>query len=112
MVRQIFTINCLSACLETKYPKLMKISKEIQRKKNYSSFMQQSINWTAKKENINQFSVSVKISEIELPDLRTIDSKIDSIIIKRTFDVSSMSETLSITDCASKVELFDDEMIR
>jgi DNA sulfur modification protein DndD len=71
--------------------------------------MQQSINWTAKKENINQFSVSVKISEIELPDLRTIDSKIDSIIIKRTFDVSSMSETLSITDCASKVELFDDE---
>lgn len=83
--------------------------KEIQKEKNYSSFMQQSINWTAKKENINQFSVSVKISEIELPDLRTIDSKIDSIIIKRTFDVSSMSETLSITDCASKVELFDDE---
>lgn len=83
--------------------------KEIQKEKNYSSFMQQSINWTAKKENINQFSVSVKISEIELPDFRTIDSKIDSIIIKRTFDVSSMSETLSITDCASKVELFDDE---
>jgi len=83
--------------------------KEIQKEKNYSSFMQQSINWTAKKENINQFSVSVKISEIELLDLRTIDSKIDSIIIKRTFDVSSMSETLSITDCASKVELFDDE---
>lgn len=83
--------------------------KEIQKEKNYSSFMQQSINWTAKKENINQFSVSVKISEIELPDLRTIDSIIDSIIIKRTFDVSSMSETLSITDCASKVELFDDE---
>jgi DNA sulfur modification protein DndD len=40
--------------------------KEIQKEKNYSSFMQQSINWTAKKENINQFSVSVKISEIDV----------------------------------------------
>jgi len=83
--------------------------KEIQKEKNYSSFMQQSINWSAKKENITQFSVSVKISEIELPDLRTIDSKIDSITIRRTFDVSSMSETLSIIDSASKIELFDDE---
>ena len=83
--------------------------KEIQKEKNYSSFMQQSINWSAKKENITQFSVSVKVSEIELPDLRTIDSKIDSTTIRRTFDVSSMSETLSITDTTSKVELFDDE---
>ena len=28
--------------------------KEIQKEKNYSSFMQQSINWTAKKENKNK----------------------------------------------------------
>jgi DNA sulfur modification protein DndD len=83
--------------------------KEIQKEKNYPSFMQQSINWTAKKENKTKFSVSIKISDIELPELRTLNSKTDSIIIKRTFDVASMHETLSIIDFASNLEIFDDE---
>ncbi len=83
--------------------------KEIQKEKNYSSFMQQSINWTAKKENKTKFSVSIKISDIELPELRTINSNTDSILIKRTFDVSSMKQTLSIIDYASNLEIFDDE---
>jgi DNA sulfur modification protein DndD len=83
--------------------------KEIQKEKNYSSFMQQSINWTAKKENKTKFTVSIKISDIELPELRTLNSNTDSILIKRTFDVSSMDETLSIIDTASNLELFDDE---
>ncbi|GAB2632613.1 DNA sulfur modification protein DndD [Belliella aquatica] len=83
--------------------------KEIQKEKNYSSFMQQSINWTAKKENKTKFSVSIKISDIELPELRTLNSNTDSILIKRTFDVASMNEDLSIIDVASNVEIFDDE---
>jgi len=83
--------------------------KEIQKEKNYSSFMQQSINWTAKKENKTKFSVSIKISDIELPELRTLNSNTDSILIKRTFDVASMNETLSIIDFASNLEIFDDE---
>jgi len=83
--------------------------KEIQKEKNYSSFMQQSINWTAKKENKTKFSVSIKISEIELPELKTLNSNTDSILIKRTFDVSSMNESLSIIDIASNLEVFDDE---
>jgi DNA sulfur modification protein DndD len=83
--------------------------KEIQKEKNYSSFMQQSINWTAKKENKTKFSVSIKISDIELPELRTLNSNTDCILIKRTFDVASMNETLSIIDFASNFELFDDE---
>lgn len=83
--------------------------KEIQKEKNYSSFMQQSINWTAKKENKTKFSVSIKISDIELPELRILNSNTDSVFIKRTFDVSSMNETLSIIDTASKLEIFDDE---
>ncbi len=83
--------------------------KEIQKEKNYSSFMQQSINWTAKKENITKFSVSIKISDIELPELKTLDSYTDTILIKRTFDVSSMNENLSIKDNASNLEIFDDE---
>lgn len=83
--------------------------KEIQKEKNYSSFMQQSINWTAKKENKTKFSVSIKISDIELPELRTLNSNTDSILIKRTFDVASMEEALSIIDVASNLEIFDDE---
>lgn len=83
--------------------------KEIQKEKNYSSFMQQSINWTAKKEGAANFFVNIKISDIELPDLKTLNSKIDSLIIKRTFDVSSMNETLSIRDFNSNIEIFDDE---
>lgn len=83
--------------------------KEIQKEKNYSSFMQQSINWTAKKEYKTRFSVSIKISDIELPELRTLNSYADSILIKRTFDVSSMNETLSIVDLTSNTEIFDDE---
>jgi|GEM_PF-616156 len=83
--------------------------KEIQKEKNYDSFMLQSINLTAKKENKNKFSVSIKISDIELPELRTLNSNTDSILIKRTFDVSSMDETLSIKDVSSNLEIFDDE---
>jgi DNA sulfur modification protein DndD len=83
--------------------------KEIQKEKNYSSFMQQSINWTAKKENKTRFSVSIKISDIELPELRTLNSNTDTILIKRTFDVASMNETLSIIDIASNLEIFDNE---
>lgn len=83
--------------------------KEIQKEKNYSFFMQQSINWTAKKENKTKFSVSIKISDIELPELRTLNTNTDSILIKRTFDVSSMNETLSIIDVTSNLEIFDDE---
>lgn len=83
--------------------------KEIQKEKNYSFFMQQSINWTAKKENKTRFSVSIKIIDIELPVLRTLHSNTDSILIKRTFDISSMNETLSIVDVSSNLEVFDDE---
>jgi DNA sulfur modification protein DndD len=83
--------------------------KEIQKEKNYSSFMQQSINWSAKRENITNFSVSIFITEIELPELRTLSSNSESVIINRSFDVSSMNEKLSIIDSVSKIEIFDDE---
>lgn len=83
--------------------------KEIQKEKNYSSFMQQSINWTAKRENKDTFSVSIVVSEIELPELNKLNSNSDSVIITRTFNVTSMSETLSISDTNSNMEIFDDE---
>ena len=83
--------------------------KEIQKEKNYSSFMQQSINWTAKRENKTNFSVNIFITEIELPELRTLSSNTESVIIERTFDVATMNETLSIIDAVSKIEIFNDE---
>lgn len=83
--------------------------KEIQKEKNYSSFMQQSINWTAKRENKDTFSVSIVVSEIELPELNKLNSNSESVIITRTFNVTSMNEKLSITDPNSEVEIFNDE---
>lgn len=84
--------------------------KEIQKEKNYSSFIQQSINWSAKKENIDTFSVSIVVSEIELPELKKLSSNSESVIITRTFNVTSMNEILSISDPNSKMEIFDDEV--
>ena len=83
--------------------------KEIQKEKNYSSFMQQSINWTAKKENKDNFSVGILVSEIELPELNKLNSNSESVKITRTFNVTSMNEQLSIIDPISNIEIFDDE---
>lgn len=83
--------------------------KEIQKEKNHSSFMQQSINWNAKRENKTNFSVKIFITEIELPELRTLSSNTESVIIERTFDVATINENLSIIDAVSKIEIFDDE---
>jgi DNA sulfur modification protein DndD len=84
--------------------------REIQKEKNYSLFMKQSINWSAQKENKNNFSCDLTISEIELPEIKSISSKINAIKIKREFDVLSMEEKLSITDKQTNIELFDDEI--
>lgn len=83
--------------------------KEIQKEKNYSSFMQQSINWTAKKENKDVFSVSIVVSDIELPEIKKLNSNSESVIITRTFNVTSMNEKLSISDPITDIDIFDDE---
>ena len=83
--------------------------REIQKEKNYSLFMKQSINWTAQKENKNIFSSELIVSEIELPEIKSISSKINTIKIKREFDVSTMDEHLSIIDINTQKELFSDD---
>jgi DNA sulfur modification protein DndD len=84
--------------------------REIQKEKNYSLFMKQSINWSAQKENKNNFSTELTISEIELPEIKSLSTKIEAIKIKREFDVLSMEEKLSITDKETNKELFNDEV--
>lgn len=83
--------------------------KEIQKEKNYSSFMQQSINWSAQKEGIDSFSISILVDEIELPEISSIPSNIDKVLLTRSRNTSTMEEKLSITDSISGIELFDDE---
>ncbi len=84
--------------------------KEIQKEKNYSSFMQQSINWTARDENKTDFSVQLEIAGIELPEQgKSNSNKRNQIIIKRNFNVASMEETLEIRDAFSDRVIFLDE---
>lgn len=84
--------------------------KEIQKEKNYSAFMQQSINWTAKKEGVDTFSVSIIIEEVELPESNTIGINSDKIIITRSRNTSNLEETLSITNLSSNIEIFDNDI--
>lgn len=84
--------------------------KEIQKEKNYSSFMQQSINWTAKKEGVDTFSVSILIEEVELPESSTMYVDSDKVLITRSRNTSNQEETLSITNSSSNIEIFDNDV--
>lgn len=83
--------------------------KEIQKEKNYSSFMRQSINWTAHREQKDAFSVSIEIIDVEVPDINILNIGSKGVIVSRSFNVSRMSEHLSILDIATGIEMFDDE---
>lgn len=82
--------------------------KEIQKERNFASFMQQSLNWTAKAENKSSFSVSLLVDDIEMPDLKRLSSNADRIQIIRKFDVDKMQENLSIIDPISGLEIFEE----
>lgn len=83
--------------------------KEIQKETNYSKFMKQSINWVAEKEGAKSFSVSLKIKDLDFPEIKSINDSITSIVIQRKYNTDSMSENLSIVDSNSNKELFEDE---
>ncbi|WP_338644925.1 DNA sulfur modification protein DndD [Flavobacterium sp. KS-LB2] len=82
--------------------------KEIQKEKNYSQFMKQSLNWTATNENNCSFSIQLKITDLELPEIKLFNKTITGIVIKRDFNVQTMQENLSIKDELSGDELFED----
>ncbi|UOE39160.1 DNA sulfur modification protein DndD [Chryseobacterium oryzae] len=83
--------------------------KEIQKEKNYSSFMQQSINWSAQKEGVDSFSVSILIDEIELPEISKLSSNAEKVLISRSRNINTTEEKLSIVDPISNIEIFDNE---
>lgn len=71
--------------------------KEIRKEKNYSSFMEQSLNWTAKDSGESKFSVSIKISDLPVP-VKESEFDYSELTIKRSFDINNFNETLSIVD--------------
>lgn len=79
--------------------------KEIQKEKNYAQFMKQSINWTAQKEGLHSFSVSILIEEITFSDI----GEFDKVLITRTMNTLNSEETLSITNPLSNQEIFDND---
>src|SRR5690606_27409213 len=83
--------------------------KEIQKEKNYSSFMQQSLNWSAQREGIDSFSVSILIDEIEFPEVTKLTSNSDKVLITRSRNISTTEEKLYIVDPISNIDLFDTE---
>lgn len=82
---------------------------EIQKEKNYSSFMQQSINWTAHKHGVDTFSVSILIDDLEIPEISKLNIKPKSILITRSRNTSNTDENLSIVEPNTGLELFDEE---
>ncbi len=82
---------------------------EIKKEKNYDSFMLKSLNWTAENEGQNEFSVSIVVDDIELPELDAPKSKNNSVRITRTFNISNRNENISIIDTLSNSEMFDNE---
>jgi len=84
--------------------------KEINKEKNYQSFMKKSLNWDALKENETEFSVSIIISNLKI---EINSSKIEKIIIKRVFDIHTMQDELKILDFNSKkpIDIDTDDQI-
>ncbi|MEG0124346.1 MAG: DNA sulfur modification protein DndD [Malacoplasma sp.] len=82
--------------------------KEIQKEKNYSQFMKQSLNWKSASEGKDTFSIELVVSDLELPPIKSSDININCIVIKREFNVLTMKENLYIKDKANGEEIFDD----
>lgn len=83
--------------------------KEIQKETNYSKFMKQSLNWDAKSDGSETFSIETHVSGIDLSHINnSILNNENEVIIKREFNTQSMEEKLSIVDVNNN-EMFSDE---
>jgi len=85
--------------------------KEIQKEINYSKFMKQSLNWDAKNDGTEAFSVETTISGIDLSQFNKagLDDK-SEVVIKREYNTQTMEESLSIINIDNQVDLFKDDI--
>lgn len=81
--------------------------KEIRKERNYSSFMEHSLNATAKEKGEKEFSISIRISDLRLPfQIEQFD--FNEVTITREFDTENFSENLLILDKNGKL-IYEDE---
>ena len=84
--------------------------KEIQKEKNYSNFMLESLNINAKNEGVKEFNISLLINELDLPKIANFENEISSIQINRTYNVENPSlNRLIIKDVATGNEIFSED---
>ena len=84
--------------------------KEIQKEKNYSNFMLESLNTNAKNEGVKEFNINLLINELDLPKISNFENEISSIQINRAYNVENPSlNKLIITDVATGKELFSED---
>jgi len=84
--------------------------KEIQKQTNYSKFMKQSLNWDAKKNGTEAFSVETFISGIDLSHFSKVVLHNESeIVIKREYNTQTLVESIAITNAKNNVEIFEDD---
>lgn len=76
--------------------------KEIRKEKNYSAFMEQSLNWKAKDSGLNKFSVIIKIFDVQIP-FKDSNFDFSELTISRDFDINTLKEELLITDKNNKI---------
>jgi DNA sulfur modification protein DndD len=80
-------------------------------KGGYSKFLSKALNWSAKDDGINSFSVSITFDNVELSDGFFISFSVSKaqVIISREYDTLSGSETLKIFIDGIELELLKDE---
>ena len=85
--------------------------KEIQKETNYSKFMKQSLNWDAKKNGVEVFSVEIFISGIDFGHFNEAELNTKSeIVIKREYNIQTMEESFSIINKENNIEIFKDDI--
>lgn len=84
--------------------------REIQKAGNYPKFLKESLNWDASKDGNNKFSVTIELSQIELPETSEYPPETKfKCTIKREFDATFANEEFEINIHNLKKSLFNDE---
>ena len=83
-------------------------------KGNYSRFLNRSLNWTAKKEGKNNFSVQIQFTDISLlEELELFPDKVNSVTLKRSYSIGTGTEEVTLLfDGQPHPDLQEEEELR
>lgn len=84
--------------------------KQVYKDGNYSKFLKNCLNWSAKEDNINSFSVEIEFNELDLPQsFRDEFGENANCIVSRKVNTHTIDEKLTIKISNSNTNLFHDE---